>query len=509
MITDQEIALIKSMMARGMKIADMQFYFNRPDRPVNTGRFADIRSGRYGRSAEIPLAPDGELDAYMADHTAGRVVIEPVRPDPLAKSTLRALFEKQGAVWRVTGGESEKVECKESFDLRGKWLRAVAALANNQGGYILFGVRDKDAEDGPLVVVGMKNTYFLDLDRLVLTRRIRSMFDPTPGFQVGSVKLGRRVVGVIHVDQHPGRPVMATKQDGDISEGDIFYRYPGQSLRIKYSDLRSLLDERDARVRAELQPMINRLVQLGPDRAMIADLTTNELTDGRRSIRIDRELAETLTFVKEGHFVENLGAPTLRLVGDVHVGDAVKGAKKGIVSRAEMLADFVDDTSRADPIDYLRFALEVSSGDWLPIRHFARLAGLDDERLLEFIERTPCPAFNKKNLKKRMLNPNAAFSAPTAKMRAWLTRIGSGEDIHPASAKEAGEIGRALQGISDPLPASADALRALAGELLDAIAGDASKLPATYIRRGIARLDEIFDAGRDAVAHVDPPVIQK
>ena len=39
-VTDQEIALIKAMIARGMKNKDIQFFFNRPDRPVNSGRIS-------------------------------------------------------------------------------------------------------------------------------------------------------------------------------------------------------------------------------------------------------------------------------------------------------------------------------------------------------------------------------------------------------------------------------------------------------------------------------------
>ena len=34
-ITDEEIGLIKAMLARGMKNRDIQFYFNRQDRPVS------------------------------------------------------------------------------------------------------------------------------------------------------------------------------------------------------------------------------------------------------------------------------------------------------------------------------------------------------------------------------------------------------------------------------------------------------------------------------------------
>lgn len=497
MITDREIALIKAMMSRGMKIADMQFYFNRQDRPVNTGRFADIRAGRYGRSAGIPAASEEDLKVFLDDHAAGRVELDAAKPDPLSPAVLRALFEKIGkGTWRLLGNETDRVECKETFHLRGNWLRAMAALANNQGGYILFGVRDNDAEAGQLVVVGMRDDVLLTTDPLVLTRRIRSTFDPTPVFQVGKIAFGRKVVGVIHVGQHPARPVMATKQDGDVAEGDIYYRYPGQSLKIKYSDLRSLLDERDARVRAELQPMLNRLVQLGPGRAMVADLATNELTDGRRTIKIDKELADKLTFIKEGHFVETAGAPALRLVGDVRVREGEAAIKKGIVNRSEMLADFLDDTSRADPIDYLRFAIEMSNGEWLPIRHFARLAGMDDVQLSAFIDETNGREANKKLFKDRIANPDAAFDAAAGAPAAWLAKITAGEDVQPATPKEAGQIGRALQGTGDDALASVDRLRTIAGDCLDAIAGCPAAAPGSYIRRGIARLDELIDQTR-------------
>ena len=113
MITSNEIALIKAMMKRGMKIADMQFYFNRQERPVNTGRFADIRAGRYGRSAEIAAASDEELQTFLDDHAAGRIQTEAGKPDPLAPATLKALFENiRKGTWRLLGNTSMPIEVK-------------------------------------------------------------------------------------------------------------------------------------------------------------------------------------------------------------------------------------------------------------------------------------------------------------------------------------------------------------------------------------------------------------
>ena len=63
-ITDEEIGLIKAMLARGMANKDIQFYFNRQDRAVNSGRITGIRDRSYG--PEVPKAGDDALAAFIA-----------------------------------------------------------------------------------------------------------------------------------------------------------------------------------------------------------------------------------------------------------------------------------------------------------------------------------------------------------------------------------------------------------------------------------------------------------
>lgn len=88
-----------------------------------------------------------------------------------------------------------------------------------------------------LEVVGLASDEFQRIDPAKLTQRLKSVFDPTPAVRRTVVDFDGLTVGVLHVEQHRGRLVMATKQDDRIAEGDIFFRYPGQSARIKYSDL--------------------------------------------------------------------------------------------------------------------------------------------------------------------------------------------------------------------------------------------------------------------------------
>ncbi len=63
-ITDEEIGLIKALLAIGERNVDIQFYFNRPDRPVNSGRISQISNGTYGPN--VPAASQVELANFLA-----------------------------------------------------------------------------------------------------------------------------------------------------------------------------------------------------------------------------------------------------------------------------------------------------------------------------------------------------------------------------------------------------------------------------------------------------------
>jgi hypothetical protein len=101
---------------------------------------------------------------------------------------------------------------------------------------------------------------------------------------------------------------------------------------------------------------------------MIADLDEMELTDGKRAIQIDQSLINQISFIKEGEFIEKSGSPALRLVGDVTAANPTQIVRKGVITRADMLQDFLADKCLGEPLDYIRFAVESTFGDWLPIR---------------------------------------------------------------------------------------------------------------------------------------------
>ena len=500
-ITDPEIGLIKAMIAREVKNRDIQFFFNRPDRAVNSGRITDIASGKYSNSAAIPAVSDSDLNAFLATHKPSSsmpLVITPVKVDasnPLSEKTLRGMFSKTGSGWRLAFGETDQAECKVSFGLRhpAAWLRAVAALANNRGGHVFIGVGDKDP-NGAHPVLGLPNDDFENMDPAEIAKRLRSTFDPTPRVQKAVIMVGRKMIGVLHVEQHPSRPVIATRNEGgngEIKEGDIFFRYPGQSARISYADLRAMLDARDVQARADMLPMLQRLLALGPGRALIADLREGSLTDGKRIIELAPDLIKELTFIKEGEFDEKAGAPALRLIGDI-TSSASAGAKKGLVTRADIRRDFLTETLTADPIDYLRCAIEVPGNDWLPIRYFGRLAHLSDPQIIDFMKANQ--KASKATLKiytNRLDAPDAAHVPATGPARQMLAQLVAGLDVTPRDETQARLVVLAIGALKRPLAVPAASLRSLLLRCSELIESGADRNAKTAHRKAIARLDEL------------------
>jgi hypothetical protein len=489
-----------------MKNKDIQFYFNRPDRPVNSGRITGIRKEAYANSKEICPASETAVAEFIRKHSAGGgAIVFPASTNstskgPLSVEALKDLFEEVGVgiQWRLRVGETDQHECKATFGLKHThhWLKPMAALANNRGGYILLGVHDKgkvgpDGEDLSHVVCGISDE-FGKLDPVELTKKVKAIFDPTPRFKMLTISVGGKSVGIIYVEPHPSRPVIATKTEGEIREGDIYFRYSGQTARIKYSDFRAMLDERDASARARMLPMIERLLTLGPSKAMVADLNAGTLVDGKNAIHIDEALVDRLTFIKEGQFSERDGAPTLRLLGAVSpVATVSPSVKKGAITRADVLRDFLTQDLSLDPKETIRFVLESTSGDWLPLRYFAKQAGLTKAQLIALIKSTNAPTARVLLFVSRVNNKDAAYKKLGGKAAALLAEIESKQQIPDAvSSKEAGHVASAMLGLSRQTKVPLAILR----KSLTSLCRTAVGSRASIVRRALCRVDEIYFA---------------
>ncbi len=496
--------MIKAMLARGMANKDIQFYFNRQDRPVNSGRITGIRKGVYGNSRSIPAASGADLDGFLAVFKSPDLsgVATPLGPkSPLDPSIIAAFFKRDtNGIHRLIDGESDTRECKLGFGLRHShlWVKAVAALANNRGGYVFFGVADGghmgDAgEDLSHAVVGMGTDEFSNVDPAVVTGKLKSILDPTPRIEMASVEIGGIRIGVIHVEQHPSRPIIAQKTEGDkIKEGDIFYRYPGQSARIKYSDLRAMLDQRDRQARLDVMPMVERLLALGPQRALVADLEEGVLANGQGRIAIDSELLKNISFIREGNFDEVAGAPTLKLIGEVVPVDQNDIRSRGVLTDDVFLRNFLSGQTISQPTEYIRYAAVGGRAAWLPIGYFAQKAGLSRRAVRELVAGLPGDTAQKKVLLTRIDKADGAKKNYAGSPKTIVEKLMAGQIIEPTDAKSAGSIAQAICGLREKVPLLLADLLGLLGRCLAAIDAEGRTPALSSVRRAACRIDELF-----------------
>jgi hypothetical protein len=514
-ITDEEIALIKAMLGRGMKNKNIQFFFNRPDRAVNSGRITGIRDGSYSNSAKIAAATDAELDAFIASrettHVIGAVKVPIVGKvpspayGPIDIGTLEPMFQQDlNGIWRFKLGETDQHECKLNFGFKhaGLWLRAVAALANNRGGYVFFGVHDK--EDSPLpgldksyAVAGMTDNVFESADPADFAMKLKSALDPTPRVQIATFSINDKTIGVFYVEPHPSRPVIASCSVPEkLTEGEIYFRYPGQSTRIKYSDLRSILDARDEQARKDVLPMVERLLALGPGKALITNLADGTLEDGKHQIVIDPALVEQIKFIKEGDFTQKDGAPTLKLVGNVSALDGqpqpVTKLIRDKVGEEDIIRNFLEQQDVHLPESYIRQGVDLQR-KWLPIFYYAKKAGLTPAEIADKIASETTSHTGRRDeivnrLRKRMSAkpPKAATKA----MRALTIQIEQGNLSEPVTVKDALSFADAVACISQTT-CNLESLLATLKATWDLVTANELK-SIGRVSKAICRVDELF-----------------
>lgn len=504
-ITEEEIALIKAMLQRGMKNKDIQFFFNRPDRPVNSGRITGIAGGTYGQSVLIPAASDDALEKFLADHRptplAATISVPAVAAiDPLDDAKIAGLFRRDGqGTPRLTSGEGDQLECKLGFGFKhaGAWLKAIAALANNRGGYVLFGVHDRmtptqGEHDKSYELIGLEGADF-DADPAEFARRLKASLDPTPRIRIKSTSLFGKKLGVIFVEKAAHKPIIATRNDGDLKEGDIYFRYPGQSSRIKYSDLRSVLDERDIHTRQKILPMVQQVLRLGPESGMVVDLDGGQLFDGEHSILIDQQLVDKIKFIREGEFDEKDGAPTLRLVGEVQTVAAGDGpVRRKFVTRADLIKDFLQQQLPADPDEYIRCGIEGVQWQWFPIHYFAKAASMDQAALIKFIEAMQATEQRKALFVGRARGTVSAFMKPTSAPSPFRDQIEAGNVPTISSKKDAARAATAICNLRATGKTTLPQLLQTLTACFAADDDDANGGAGSTIRRAVCRVDELF-----------------
>lgn len=448
-ISDEEISLIKIMLDRGMKNRDIQFYFNRPDRPVNSGRITQIRKSEYG--SKVPAATGVELNAFL----------QSVSKSTASASAKRSVgerateqFEKRGAEWFLKSHETDDAECKTSFhglkpaDRASSAVRAIAGLANNKGGFLFFGVQEQT--DKSLKAIGLADErVFSNVDPAELNQVLLSCLDPVPVFQMGLAQIGGRQVAFVEVAKHEGAPVVASKNLGsDVREGAIYYRYVGETRLIRSGELRQLIALRERRAVEQFAKAMGRVAE---GSAATLDLDTGQIAGTGAHFLLDPESVKKIQFLREGDFKEKDGAPALKLIGDVRVSgptDSTRVVRQNI-TQDDVLINFLEGEPVGEPLEYILSLAHAGRG-WLPLWYYVQLSGMEEPEIIAALNsERPTQRKHRDGAIARLLRKKSAYKLHTGSPKKLLGSITDGKLSEPKTPKEDSNFALAIQGLSE------------------------------------------------------------
>lgn len=224
---------------------------------------------------------------------------------------------KTKADGRLHKHENTMLEFKQNFSHGSisEYAKTFCAFANNSGGVIVFGITD-----APRTPIGMSNDNFNKLEVEKVTNFLNTHYSPMIDWHVYEFENDGKKFGVIKIHESINKPVICkSNTPKDVArESDIFYRYCGRSERIKYSELRSILDENRNLEQKKWVEHIQNIARIGPQNVVTIDTLRGEITgDNNQKLIIDKKLLKDIKLVQEGNFVEKEGAPTLQLIGSI------------------------------------------------------------------------------------------------------------------------------------------------------------------------------------------------
>lgn len=332
--------------------------------------------------------------------------------EAVSEAVLKSLIEVQITDGRegVKTREGVRKEFKESFNFRSfpVYRKTMAAFANAQGGYIIFGVTDN-----PRTLKGLSG-YHLDqfdnLERAKVTDDLNEFFSPEIHWEAETFKFEGKTLGVIYVPESDNKPIVAKKSFSigkkNVHEGDILYRYNSRSEKIKYPELnRIIIESREQEAHALLN-QFKYLIETGAKNAAILDLSRHEVrgANGQR-LFVDQSLVESISFIREGQFKETEGAPTLKLIGEVLPANTIALSSDKIIHSAINSEDLLEQFLHQDPSDtpgnYVRAAATGSSA-FVPVHFFRKAAGWSVDFAMDAIRAEKSRSQAKRRLLKRL-----------------------------------------------------------------------------------------------------------
>lgn len=227
---------------------------------------------------------------------------------------------------RIKNRESSYLEFKESFAKNTKkYLKTIASFANTKGGIILFGVKDS-----PRDIIGV-NENFDNFSQEQFTENLNSYFSPEIEWISGVLTYDGDRLGYIYIEESEDKPVIALKNESDekINTGDIYYRYNARSEKIRYPEMKRIIEENKKKEQERILKLIETIKNSETTNLGIINYNNGKIsTPYGVDVSIDKKIIvkvlKKAKYIKSGEFSEEKGAPVIKVTGNLDLAEEVE-----------------------------------------------------------------------------------------------------------------------------------------------------------------------------------------
>lgn len=377
----------------------------------------------------------------------------------LSEIALLKIFKKSTRNASLIGtNEGITVEYKESFGWKSlsEYFKAMAAFSNRDGGYIIFGIKDKPHE-----LLGLKSEAlkrFEEIDNQVWSTHLREHFSPEIIWEKIIFNFEGNNYGVLYTYSAKEKPVICKKDADELRKGAIYYRYNSQNSEIDYPELHNTIEEEKNKINSIWMQTIRQIGDSGVTKTALLDLKSGKMTGANTSLYIDESLLNDISFVQEGSFVETGGNPALKVVGQVQT---VVGAQRVVVEQErnkainadEIINSFITQEKVNNPLEFVKQICYQNTGN-MPVYYYLNLANKNDDEAISFIESVPINSMSKDLLKRKISQKEIKFvrcsnsiSAASKRKTAYLQSLLEESLIIPTSETELKYCLSAIRGL--------------------------------------------------------------
>lgn len=371
---------------------------------------------------------------------------------PLEKNKIRELL-RINADGHLYKRESTTLEFKEDFDWdikisRLKYVKTIAAFANRNGGYLIFGV-----SDNPRRKVGMKKR-FMEIDDSQISQVINQHLSPSPFFEREEYIFDKKRYGIIYVYPADTKPIICIRDfDKILSESSIYFRYSAQSSIIKSGDLFSLLEEERKKENAKWMRLFSSAATIGVNNIGFFDASSGKIsTQKGNSFLLDDKILSRLK-VLDRYSIHEDGAEAVKIVAEINqTGTLID--RPFAINEDEIINGFLLNQEILSPREYLE-AMCYQTSAYLPMYFYIKRLNLNKKEVIQIFSdiktriRTKGKLIQRLNSDSKIRSLNTAFpiddsTSVRSRRKKYFEKLKQSKTVE---FKTGGEIKRLLEAI--------------------------------------------------------------